>query len=349
MIIFSSLCLKHARRFYDRDIENALANYLLWFFTVLFAFSVSRSFGHILKHLCYFAGYGHIWQHISPISGSLNTMTFVAIGAVTLFFGRMQTIMEGILKARQRLEKNSQELMKLYKEVEELTAERTTAELALKFAHEIRNPIMVIGGLVKRWQKKTLNEKERSQLDEILKQATHLEELVHSFERSRDFSHDKHFYPIELNALIASVLEKLASEAANKGITLLFDREPGSLFCLGNETMLVSGFTRAVQNAIETCPSGSIARISAQLKAKGISVVIEDNGPGIKAEFVEHIFDPFFSTEQGRLGWDFSILKDIVTKHKGKLSVQGSTDGTVVNIWLPLFINEAAACLTTDS
>ena len=72
MIALSVLCLGVAREIIHRDPDNALSTYLFWFCVAIFAFSVSRSLGHIIKHVLYFAGLGPWWQHLAPISGSIN-------------------------------------------------------------------------------------------------------------------------------------------------------------------------------------------------------------------------------------------------------------------------------------
>jgi len=111
MIIMSSLCLGLAREIYHRDPEDAMNAYLLWFCIAIFAFSLSRSLGHIIKHILYFAGLQYWWQRLSPFSGSINTMTFVVIGAITLFFNRMEIIIHRMARDKKKIQKTSSELL----------------------------------------------------------------------------------------------------------------------------------------------------------------------------------------------------------------------------------------------
>ncbi|MGQ9499639.1 MAG: hypothetical protein ACUVQ6_04665 [Dissulfurimicrobium sp.] len=75
MIALATKCLVTAYKIYRSETNDILANYLLWLIMAIFAFSVSRSFGHILKHILHFTGYIFVWDKISPIIGSINTIT----------------------------------------------------------------------------------------------------------------------------------------------------------------------------------------------------------------------------------------------------------------------------------
>ena len=145
MIIVSTLCLATTREIVRKAPENTLAHYLFCFAGAIFAFSVSRSAGHIIKHVLYFMGQGTMWQQISPVSGSINSITFVVIGAVTLYFRRIENIMNQMARDRDKISTFSRELLELNSNIEAIISERTRVEMALRFAHDVRNPSMVIG------------------------------------------------------------------------------------------------------------------------------------------------------------------------------------------------------------
>jgi PAS domain S-box-containing protein len=130
MIVFSFLCLRLAYRLRNRDRNNVIWTYLLWVSYGLAGFAISRSAGHILKQVLFITGHTAIWDEIRPLSGSINTLTFVFVASVTLFFERVWIIYQQILRDKQALQSTRDELIYLNQNLESLVAERTE-ELAL--------------------------------------------------------------------------------------------------------------------------------------------------------------------------------------------------------------------------
>ncbi|MDA8141108.1 MAG: ATP-binding protein [Desulfobacteraceae bacterium] len=102
------------------------------------------------------------------------------------------------------------------------------------------------------------------------------------------------------------------------------------------EEVFVNLLTNAV-HAMSTC--GGAVYIRTRLEEKGDSVVIEveDTGEGISAEFLPHIFDPFFSTKGTEgTGLGLSISYGIIKNHNGKIDVKSQIGkGTTFTIQLP--------------
>lgn len=127
MIVLSFLCLRIVRTLRERDHENLIWPYLLWVCIGLACFAVSRSAGHILKNIFMLSGHQELWAGIRPFSGAVNTVMFVVVAAITLFFERVWKIYQQILKDRQAIQSAHRELLFLNQNLEELIDERTTA------------------------------------------------------------------------------------------------------------------------------------------------------------------------------------------------------------------------------
>jgi len=127
MIVLSFLCLRIVRTLRERDHENLIWPYLLWVCIGLACFAVSRSAGHILKNSFMLSGHQELWAGIRPFSGAVNTVMFVVVAAITLFFERVWKIYQQILKDRQAIQSAHRELLFLNQNLEELIDERTTA------------------------------------------------------------------------------------------------------------------------------------------------------------------------------------------------------------------------------
>lgn len=130
MIIFGFLCILQAHELRSRDRSNVIWTYLLWVSIGLSAFAISRSAGHLLKQMLLLTGHSSIWSMIQPFSGAINTLTFVFVGSVTLFFERVWNIYRLISRDKIELQTTRDELLYLNQNLEKMVDERT-AELAL--------------------------------------------------------------------------------------------------------------------------------------------------------------------------------------------------------------------------
>ncbi|HHO48956.1 MAG TPA: HAMP domain-containing histidine kinase [Desulfobacteraceae bacterium] len=341
MIVVSTICLGTTRKIIRKAPENALANYMLWFTVALFAFSVSRSAGHILKHLLYFSGHYDVWRQISPVSGSINTITFVIIGSVTLYFGRMETIMNRMARDREKISSFNRELLELNRDIESIVSERTRVEMALRFAHDIRNPSMIIGGLVRRMKKNfPESSPELKKINQIQEQVEKLESLVAKLDLSEKKGRWT-FSALELSALTEEALAAVQDEAASKGIILFLDRAPSPLTFQGNRHLVKIALMHLLRNAIEACGNGDTIEVATEAGEKSVTVRIEDNGPGIPAEMVKHIFEPYFSTGEGTTGIGLPYVKQIIEDHNGTIQLTSSRErGTSVVIVFPPLLGE---------
>jgi len=129
-IFFSFLCVLLARRLRDQDPNNVVWTYLLWLCYALLVFAVSRSVGHIVKRLLLALGLDETWQVLKPYSGAFNTLTFVVVASITLFFERIWKTYQQILGDQSVLEETHEQLIYMNRNLEHLISARTR-ELAL--------------------------------------------------------------------------------------------------------------------------------------------------------------------------------------------------------------------------
>ena len=125
MIVFSFLCVCYAARLKKVEPSSVIWTYLLVLSVALAGFSVSRAVGHLAKHLLLFTGRAEVWAFLRPYTGAINSIAFVVVASVTLFFQRVQMINAQILKDKTALETASQEVMRLNRDLESLVEKRT--------------------------------------------------------------------------------------------------------------------------------------------------------------------------------------------------------------------------------
>ena len=342
MLFFSILCMRQVMILYRRDPEDALNTYLMWLVSALFAFCIFRSVGHLVKYLLIFSGGGEIWTVVAPLSGGLNTVAFIVIFAVTLFFRNVLVFMNRMTSDRARIETTSRQLLALNQDIESVVSDRTRAEMALNLAHEIRNPVMIIGGMLRRLNRTPAkgDRPSKEYRREIKQQVDQLESLVARFEDMQSASRD-HFKTVELNALLQDALEIVRPEAENKGIRLDLKLSSGKLPFQGNQQYLKAALLHLLRNSIEACSAGDHIQVQTRRDARGVLVGIDDNGPGIPRHVLEHIFEPFYSTRDGATGLGLPYVRQIIHEHRGRIRVDSSRGhGTTVELVLPSHLSE---------
>ena len=77
-------------------------------------------------------------------------------------------------------------------------------------------------------------------------------------------------------------------------------------------------------NALDATPTGGRVRIEVRADGGDVLFTIDDSGPGIPAEVLEHIFEPFFTTKAAGSGLGLAIVRATAERHGGRATVSGS-------------------------
>lgn len=233
------------------------------------------------------------------------------------------------------------------KEIEErrVTSEKLAAiaDLAKAVAHEIRNPISVIGGFAHRLKHKIPdNHLVQETTDVILQESKRLEDMVRNvnlFLNPRTPKYEK----MHVNELLSQTIETMGRvlKAARIEVNPEFDLDlPPQLI---DRKQISHVFINILQNAIEAMPEGGKIIITSSMKGGFSEVRIQDTGPGVKEEDADSIFHAFFSRKEERLGLGLTIATQVVHHHGGYINVEkgASGRGALFVIGLPLYTFES--------
>jgi PAS domain S-box-containing protein len=125
MIVLALLCVHHAFGLGRREPQSVIWTYLRWFALALLLFSVSRSVSHLIKYLLVETGRRGDWIALRPLTGSLNTISFVIVGSITLFFRRVHTIYRRTMEDKRQIEQAHDQIVRLNESLERRVLERT--------------------------------------------------------------------------------------------------------------------------------------------------------------------------------------------------------------------------------
>ncbi len=222
------------------------------------------------------------------------------------------------------------------------------APLAMGLAHEIRNPLNaavlelhLLGRAIERMEDPAQRDPMRRRVEIVVSEIHRLERLLTEFlqlarprERKRE--------PVELDRLVAEVLDLEAEAFARCHVTLTRELEPGSRVS-GDTEKLRQVALNLVKNALDVMPEGG--SLTAGVRCDGASVVftLTDTGKGIDPRILAEVFDPFFTTKPAGTGLGLPIVRKLVEQHDGRVSLASKLgEGTRVTVTLPAWISPPA-------
>jgi signal transduction histidine kinase/FixJ family two-component response regulator len=218
-----------------------------------------------------------------------------------------------------------------------IQAERLSAigEMAAQIAHEMRNPLVSIGGLARFIQRHTKEDKHRKHLDSIVKETEKMEEIlaqVFKFIQSPQLTLSR----LNLNDIVSSSLSALSPsfEKFHIEVETAFAPDMPDSALDGNQ--MRQAVINICKNSVEAMPSGGRLRVSTRVTPQNIEVEISDTGTGIHRDMLDKARQPFFTTKTYGVGLGLNIAEQIVRAHKGKMEISsGLGTGVRVNITLP--------------
>lgn len=148
---------------------------------------------------------------------------------------------------------------------------------------------------------------------------------------------------VDINKIIKDVIDftktKWKDEAEAKGVTISIKTSLAELPPVtGNASELREVFINLVFNSIDAIPMSGQIQIKTAVSGPMVSISFSDSGEGMPEEVISKVFDPFFSTKgQKGTGLGMSLSNNIVSKHRGEISVESTEgEGTTFTILLPI-------------
>ncbi|WP_035254665.1 ATP-binding protein [Desulfatiglans anilini] len=202
-------------------------------------------------------------------------------------------------------------------------------------AHEIKNPLMIIGGFSRQIRETLSDEKAVRKLDLIFEEIGRLERLVADL---GDFTKQYRLVkkPTDINSLLKEVTGVMSALHPPGKFRFVLEggAEPLTILCDPDKVKQV--LLNIVGNGLEAMGEGGTLKLSARRERRGARIEISDTGRGIPEGDLERIFEPFYTTRHKGLGLGLSICFKLVEAHGGDISVfSHSGQGTTFSIFLP--------------
>ena len=207
-------------------------------------------------------------------------------------------------------------------------------EVAARVAHEIRNPLVSLGGFARRLEKK-LDGNLKEYADIVAKEVSRLEGILNeilSFVKETRLTKEV----INSGRLLSDVVSLIQSELDEKGIQFIReDGESADLYIDPNR--IKEALLNILRNAVQAVGGNGTISVRTFLQNDSCVFEIKDTGPGISETDMPFLFDPFFTTKEFGTGLGLAITHRIVEEHEGSITVESQPDtGSVFRVVLPI-------------
>ncbi|MFC7370333.1 ATP-binding protein [Fictibacillus iocasae] len=208
-------------------------------------------------------------------------------------------------------------------------------ELAAGIAHEIRNPLTSIGGLVQLFDEMNPQKNEFFK-DIILTEINRINFIVSELMVLAK-PHAVYFSWFNLVENTKNVMELLQPEVNLRNVAITFETDADIIEVYGEKNQLTQVMINLLKNAIEAIPSGGEIRLSVKTSETNVLLSIQDNGVGMTEEQVKKLGEPFYTTKSNGTGLGLMICFKIIQNHKGTINVESELgNGTTFTITLPM-------------
>ncbi len=213
-------------------------------------------------------------------------------------------------------------------------------EMAAQVAHELRNPLVSVGGFARRLSRKTSEDQETVAYATIIaREVRRMEEMLNNI---LAFS-KKQLVCLEscwVTPLLNEVIDLEYELCQKRRISIVTEIDETLPEIVGDCRQIRQVFLNLVINARQVMSQGGVLTVRARRTSlrgeEAVRVEIEDTGGGIGPDIIRNIFNPFFSTTPQGTGLGLSISHRIIAQHHGQIEVVNGEHGARFVVVLPI-------------
>ncbi len=226
-------------------------------------------------------------------------------------------------------------------------SEQLRADFIANASHELRTPLAAVTGFIETLRGPAKDdEAARGQFLDIMGvEALRMRRLIDDLLSLSRIEMNEHVRPegrISLESVVRQAAAALKPLAAQDGITVTVQAEPGMPQVIGDQDELVQLFQNLIHNAIKYGRENGLVQVSLGQSGGQVFAAVRDDGEGIAASAIPRLTERFYrvdvkrSRERGGTGLGLAIVKHIISRHQGRLGIESKPgEGSIFTVFLP--------------
>ncbi len=288
-----------------------------------------------LPHAFFNVGHGSHSDPAPPLEKALEIVLYNLVGAVAGYLADAER------KRRVQLQIALDEQQHLQRQLVRAGRLSALGEVVAGIAHEIKNPLHALQGTAEIVDPLIPADSDEARMWQIHKRE--LDRLGRVADRFLSFAKPAvtEARPVDLRTVAQRVEEILAADARNKGVAISVDAPDASVNVIADRDQLAQVALNIAVNAVQAIGDGGgkiAIRVLTELSDDGTDgcLVVENDGPPIEADAMDHLFDPFWTRTPGGTGLGLSIAERIVEQYGGQINVENAGMGVAFSVCFPL-------------
>ena len=248
------------------------------------------------------------------------------------------------IETYKRLTLLENEMDKLKRKQEAIVeAEKMAAvgRIAVHISHEIRNPLVTMGGYARRIVSTARSTKQTEEEIKrfgriILEESERLERILSNvMDFTRPDTDTKKIN--DINEVIENTINLFYNYLLEKKIVIVLEKDENAPLIKIDFNQMKQVILNLIQNSIDAMPSGGYIKIITLYKDERIIIKIHDSGSGFDAAYINELFTPFFTTKKTGIGLGLANVKRIIANHMGSIEAKNLQEGGAeFTIMLPI-------------
>ncbi|KEQ28389.1 histidine kinase [Pedobacter antarcticus 4BY] len=276
-------------------------------------------------------------------------VTVIALVLSVVFGGLALYALLENRKINKNLETNNIEILNQRNQLIEMSSKAEAAtEAKLNFftnmSHEFRTPLtLILSPLEDLIQNEKIKAGAENNLNLIQKNVYRLLRLINQLIDYRKIEHDKMLLSVSQNNIVSfvtDILESFQHSAKKKNIEIRLLTDAQNIKVWLDVNMLDKVIFNLLSNALKFTPANGVIYVEITHTSTSVTLSIKDNGPGIPAEEIDHVFEHFYQAQTNTAkgsGLGLSLSKELMILHHGNINVESTkSQGTKFSIQLQL-------------
>jgi signal transduction histidine kinase len=218
---------------------------------------------------------------------------------------------------------------------------RHTEALGAKVAHDLKNPLSAIKGLMQLLSGRATEPRDQQRFEvalaEIERMTTTLDDYL-SFARPIE---DVRLEPLRLDLLVRDLASLIEANAERQGVKILLEAD--AVQVMGDAARLRDAVLNLAANALLAMPSGGNLVLSVRREDERATLTVEDDGTGMTPEQIAEAGVPFRSGREGGTGLGLALARGVARQHGGELRLESRPGhGTQATLWVATAIGASS-------